>query len=116
MPISKKWKVVSGSVSMAVALGAGAAIAAEGGGEAPGEAPQLDDVVTVAEVGIAGFGVSQTDDNGDNGSQAGDASLESPFTAEDEESQGPATQELTPDDPESPESPDDPDSPDSPDE
>lgn len=48
MPVTRKWKVVSGGLTMAVALGAGAAVASEGGSSE--EVPELDDVVTFQDV------------------------------------------------------------------
>ncbi len=98
MEFSTRFKVMTGAVSMAVALGGGAAVAANGD---PSPDIDLDDVVTLEEVekptavGI-GQSVSLVDPDGD--------SLSTPFDSVD-----------SPDTPESEDSVDSPDSPDSPD-
>lgn len=47
MAVTRRWKLVSGTVGAAVALGAGAAIAADGGN---GDALALDDVKMIQDV------------------------------------------------------------------
>ena len=56
MVIPRKWKVVSGGVTMAVALGAGSAIAH------PDDLPTLKDAVSVNDLGIAASFVQVADD------------------------------------------------------
>ena len=103
MPISKKWKVVGGSVSAAVLLGGG--IATADLGDAPGRIA-LDDQVPVSEVVMKAADSSDSllasllDDLAQD-----DDSLDSPFDESVE----------TPDDDETVDSPDDDETVDSPD-
>ena len=128
MVIAKKWKIVGGGLSVAVALETGAAVAAE----SSGDAPELDDVVTLQQVdppthSTAGDGVVSATHEGESldspfGATAeGDDPTpdESPVGAQADSVESPESPEgpdtpTSPDTPESPESADTPQSPDTP--
>ncbi len=115
MELSTRFKVVTGTVSVAVALGAAGALAANG--EQENEIP-LDDVVGLEEVTTTSTTVPSLADISNLVEEEGD-SLSSPFddpesvdTVLAEESNGDDDQAPTVDNTDSPQSPDSADSPD----